>query len=453
MRLRGPGEEVSIGVIGGYDLVHRLIDVARHAGNPAWRLIASTYSAEADAATHASKLASRVDVCLFAGPLPYDVAVSGGDLPVPATFVPVAGSSLYATLLRAQLQGGLDIERLTVDSASLGDVRSAYAEVGLDASRVHVQPYVSPESAGEFTDFHRDLYRSGESTGAITTVPTVAAALNETGVPNLFMRPTPATLRTALQTAALMGSGAQHEGSRIVTMIARLPHSVVPEHASHSNYWYEDLRLTLHRELLHEARPMDAVILPRGGDSYLIITTMGSLTVATNNLAVAPFLGRINAELKLDLEVGIGLGRSTREAESNAQSAVDKAALAGGRVAYLVGPNDTALRLPKLSEAGYEQPEPVPVADTKAINTLGMLDERLQREGGVDRIVDAGTVARLLEVTLRTARRTLQLLVDSGLAWPMPPARSSRAGRPPRLYQLLVEKLPDRQSDNASALR
>lgn len=448
MRTHRTREEVSIGVIGGDDLVHRLLAVARQVGNPSWRLIASTYTAERDAASHAAKLAPRVDVCLFAGPLPYDVAVTVGDLPVPATYVPVGGSSLYAALLRAQLgdrtgrRDRIDIERITIDSASVADVHAAYDEVGVERRGVLVEPYVNPESAERFAEFHREHYRSGRSTGAITTVPTIAAALDADGVPNLFMRATPATLRNALQTAALIGSGAQLEESRIVTMVARLPRDVVPDHAGHSNYWYEDLKLSLHRELLREARSMDAVVLPRGGDSYLVITTMGSLTSVTDNLAAAPFLGRISAELNLDLEVGIGLGRSAREAEFNAQSALDKATLAHERVAYLVGPNNTVLQLPASSASGEPDSAPVPAHDPRAVEALSTLDDRLRQRGDNDRVVDAGTVAELLDITLRTARRTLQLLVDSGLAWPLPPARSSRAGRPARLYQLLVEKLP-----------
>ncbi|HEY9410856.1 MAG TPA: hypothetical protein VIP77_14845, partial [Jiangellaceae bacterium] len=60
-----------------------------------------------------------------------------------------------------------------------------------------------------------------------------------------------------------------------------------------------------------------------------------------------------------------------------------------------------------------------------------------------EHVVDAEKVAELLGVTLRTARRMLHSLVDEGLAWPMPPARSSKVGRPPRPYQLLIEKLPN----------
>lgn len=432
-------DEVTIGVVGGDDFVRRVMAVAREAGDPSWRLVSSAYTDQTEAWAHAAKVASRVDVCLFAGPLPHDLAVGRGDLPVPATYVPVAGSSLYAALLRATLDDLFDIERITIDSAPAHEVRSAYLDLGLDPRGVRVAPYVNPESADGYLDFHRDAYTEGTTSGAITTVPTVATALAEAGVPSLFMRATPVTLRHALHTAALLGGGARLAESRIVMMVVRVPGSVVPEHVSPSNYWYQDLKLTLHRELLREARTMDATVLPRDEHSYLVVTTMGSLSTATDDLTIAPFLGRVAGELGIDLEVGIGLGRSTREAEFNAQAAVDKAAAAGRRVAYLVGPHDTVARLPadRTSPAGER---PAPPQDTRAVATLGTLAAKLAEEADTGHVVDAVRVAELLGVTLRTARRTLSGLVDAGLAWPMPPARSARAGRPPRLYQLLVEK-------------
>ncbi|AYY14892.1 hypothetical protein EF847_21605 [Actinobacteria bacterium YIM 96077] len=73
---------------------------------------------------------------------------------------------------------------------------------------------------------------------------------------------------------------------------------------------------------------------------------------------------------------------------------------------------------------------------------LARLADKLGEEPGDERVVDAERVSELLGVTLRTARRMLNTLVDEGLAWPMPPARSSKVGRPPRPYQLLVDKLP-----------
>lgn len=444
MRQPSTGEEVAIGIVGADEIVHRVMSVAREFGNRSWRLIAAVYEDERDAYRQAMKIAPRVDVCMFAGPLPYDIATRHGDLPVPATYVPVGGAALYGTLLRGQIEGIFDPLRVSVDSLSPNDVYSAYREVGLDTTGVRVKQYVEPESAGHFLDFHRDLYRSGETTGAVTTVPTVAAALTEAGVPSLKMTASGLTLLHAVQTAALIGSGAKLEESRIVTMIVRVPRSAVPAHVSPSDYWYQELKLSLHRELLREARPMDAAVLVRDEQSYLIVTTMGSLNVATDDLAVAPFVGRISNEFKINLDIGIGLGRSAREAELNAESAVDKASAGPSGTAYLVGPDGVVLQLPTAHGAATPGTVAGPATSkTKSLDVLARLRESLgngaSETGGV---VDAERVAEVLGVTLRTARRTLNSLVDEGLAWPLPPGRSSKAGRPPRPYQLLLEKLP-----------
>ncbi|TWD84666.1 hypothetical protein FB561_5860 [Kribbella amoyensis] len=433
-------EEVTVGVVGGEQIVHRTMALARELDNPSLRLVAAVYADEHDAHTQASRIMSRVDVMLFAGPLPYDRAVAAGRIPVPATYVPAGGPALPTTLLRGVLEDVFDPRKISVDTISRRELQHAYEEIGLKVSGVRVQEYAGPESAEKFLDFHRKLYEQGKTTGAVTTVPSVEAALRKAGIPTLRMTPAATTIRTALTTAILMGSGAKLEESRIVTMIVRVPGSALPAHASPSNYWYQELKLSLHRELLRDARPMDAAVIPRDEHSFLVVTTMGSLRLATDNLSMAPFLGRVHKELGILLEIGIGLGRSTREAEVNAQSAVDKAAADGGRTAFIIGPRDTVLQLP--ADRSHRPERSASTPESKGAQVLALLAERLDETGDTERVVDAEKVAELLEVTLRTARRSLRTLVDEGLAWPMPPSHSSKVGRPPRPYQLLVEKLP-----------
>lgn len=433
-------EEVTVGVIGAEQIVHRTMALARELDNPSLRLVTAVYDDEHDAYAQASRIASRVDVCLFAGALPYDMALAGGQLPVPATYVPSGGPALFSTLLRGVLENVFDPARISIDTISQRDLQHAYEEIGVKVTGVRLSEYAGPASADRFFDFHRKLYERGRTSGVVTTVPSVEAALRTADIPCLRMAPSATTIRDALTTAILMGSGAKLEESRIVTMIIQVPGSALPAHASPSNYWYQELKLSLHRELLRDARPMDAAVVPRDDHSFLIVMTMGSLRLATNNLSMAPFLGRIHEELGILLEIGIGLGRSTREAEVNAQSAVDKAASDGGRTAFIVGPRDTVLQLPGDRSHAPELSAAAP--DSKGAQVLVRLAERLDELGDSERVVDAEKVAELLGVTLRTARRSLHTLVDEGLAWPMPPSHSSKVGRPPRPYQLLVEKLP-----------
>ena len=127
------------------------------------------------------------------------------------------------------------------------------------------------------------------------------------------------------------------------------------------------------------------------------------------------------------------------QAEENAQDALNLSSERPGDRAYLIGGPGGPISLPAYPDHEPEETPP-PVPDQKN-ETLRQIVEALDGEGDSNRVVDAERVAKLQGVTLRTARRTLHTLVDAGLAWPMPPARQQKVGRPPVRYQLLDERL------------
>ncbi|MFI5697280.1 hypothetical protein ACIA58_35815 [Kribbella sp. NPDC051586] len=433
-------EEVAVGLVGGESFVRRMISVARQSSTPGLRVEPAVYRHETDAPQQARQVMERVDVLLFAGPLPYDLTLAGGDLSVPAMYVPPGSAALHAALVQAMNTSAFDPSRISVDSVTEQDVKDCYAEVALSAKGVRVQPYQEELEPADYLSFHRKLFKDGRTGGAVTTIPSVAESLEADGVPTVLMRPSTQTLRETLRAAILTGSGARLSRSRIAIVIVQVPDSALPTRTSPAQYWYQELKLSLHHELLHDARRMDAIVLPHDQTSFLVITTLGSLRTITGDLEIAPFLARVRETLNLDLQVGIGLGRSTLEAENNAYRAVAMATADTDDLAYLVGSDELVLKLPAESDA---EATPAPVADeTRDLETLRMLVESLDKAGDEARLVDAEQVAGILGVTLRTARRTLRGLVDSGLAWPMPATRAARkVGRPPMVYQLLDERL------------
>lgn len=184
---------------------------------------------------------------------------------------------------------------------------------------------------------------------------------------------------------------------------------------------------------------MGATVLQRDERSYMVFTTMGSLRSATEDLSQAPFLHACASSLAVTPEVGIGLGRTPAEAEGLAQEAIELATSNGAESAYLVPREDVSIALP--AEANGDKPEVVREPDPNHA-VLTQIVTTLEKEGETSRVVDAEKVARLQGVTLRTARRTLHSLVDAGLAWPMPPAREQKVGRPRIRFQLLDRQPP-----------
>lgn len=415
-----------------------MIDLGRSSRHPGLRLVPAIYEQETAVTTAASKIAGQVDSLLFAGPLPYNVALASNEFDVPCTYVPTGGPALHGVLVRALTRGIMDPARVSIDSITDAELAEAYAEVDLSADQVHCMPYTEPLRPDDFLRFHKKHFRAGNTSGAITTIPSVHSGLRSAAIPSLRMVPSTVTLRQALNNAILIGSGARFEESRIAVVIVQVPNRSLPPRTSPAQYWFQELRLTLHRELLLEARRMDAIVVASDQQNFLVFTTLGSLRMVTDDLTCAPFVSRISDALNIDLEVGIGLGRSTLEAETNAYRAVAQAATETSRGAALAGPDNLSLRLPA---TGGQRSEPAAQHSDRDLALVRTLIENLNENGETKLVVDAEQVAAIMNVTLRTARRTLQGLVESGLAWPMPPSRSKKVGRPPMLFQLLDERV------------
>ncbi|MCP2329452.1 hypothetical protein HDA40_007959 [Hamadaea flava] len=439
----GTGSEIVIGVVGPLDLVERIMFMGREPGTRDWRLVGSAHNAEQETRERLMKIVDGIDVALFTGPLQYDLARAEGELPVPATYVPVSGASMYSALLGGTVAGTCDPARVSVDSIAEADVKESYDEMNVSTAGVHVLEYQGPTSVKEFLAFHERLYRSGKTSAALTTVRTVAQGLQAAGVPALRMLPTARTLRTALNTAALLGTGSKLEESQIAIAIVQLPQAYRQGHIGPSNYWQQELRLSLHRTLLIEAQRMGATVMPWAEHSYLIVATVGSLAQATDGLRAAPFLDSIREELGATVEIGIGLGRSARDAEVNAATAVGQAS---ATEAVLIDANGDVMSLPARPHQRQADPAAATVtassARSKGVQVLGKLIDRLGVDGGSGpEVVDAEAVSELLGISARSARRTLNELVEQGLAWPVPVARSAQVGRPRQQYRLVAEKL------------
>ena len=433
-RLRSESRSrVAIGVVGPHDLVEQIIMIG--AELPAatdWRLVGAPHAEEDETYDKFSRIADSIDVVLFTGPLQYDLARKAAELPLPATYVPMSGASLYASLLRGVLSHGIDPARVSIDSLPAADVDEAYGEIGVSTAGVHLSEYDRPESARGFSAFHEQLYRQGETTAALTTIRSVANKLTAAGVPVLRLLPTSHTLRLALNTAALLGTGSRLEDAQIAIVVVELAASAKPSYSGPGNYWQQELKLALHRCLLADARLMGATVVPRDENSYVVTATVGALGQATDGFRVAPFMDRIHSDAGVAVEVGIGLGSTARDADANALAAVEKARGAGAAAAYLVGGDGTVLSLPVRRRRRQESG---PVIATKAAKLLERLVESL--DDGDTMVVDAEIVADVLSVSPRSARRVLQSLAEEGLAWPLPPVKGTQAGRPRQPYRLV----------------
>ncbi len=444
--------ELTIGIVGPHELVERIMlsgtsaaakaaAAAAEAGPPR-RLVAAAYRDEQEAADQVVRLGAAIDVCLFASRVPYEYARTAGVLTCPATFMPLGGSAFYAALLRAGRRtgdaraAGIDPGRSSVDVLSRAEVDEAFAELGLPATAVHVREDLG--SPAVVASFHERLWRRGQTSVAFTCLQSVAARLSAAGVPAVTLRPTGSDIRAALRTAALIGGYRRLEDAQLALALIEVPALRDGGRRGSPRQPREELRLTVHRFLVQEAQRIHAAVSPTGDHGFLIVATRGSLARATEGFRLPLFAERARSELGVTIEVGIGMGRTAVEAEAHARASLGRAQTGGMRVAAPGREGYTPIPPPRLPEAGARR--------SRSLETLSRLAEKLS-PGDASLVVDAETAGQLLDVTPRTARRLLHILVEEGLAWPLPPNRAPQPGRPRQFYRLVVEQLEARRRE------
>ncbi len=442
--LRQVSGELTIGIVGPHDLVERIMLAGTSAAGqpgaagpgPVRRLVAAAYRDEHEAADMVARLGPAIDACLFASQVPYEVARKAGVLSTPATYVPLAGSALYAALFRASRDGDRDLGRASIDVLSRADVEDAFAELGIAARRLHVRE--EPASAAVLTSFHERLWRKQESSVAFTCLQSVANRLSAADVPVFTIRPTGSAIHWALQTAALLGGYRRLDDAQLAVIIVEIPTLRDSARRASPRQSREELRLTVQRFLVQEAQRLHATVSPVSDHGFLITATRGSLASVTDGFRVMPFT-RARAQRAWDHHRdGRGNGPD-RPRGGGARPRRDGPRSSRGSARGLHPGREGHPLVPTPRQPGAGTPGRI-----RALDTLTRLAGKLP-EATATLIVDADTAGRLLDVTPRTARRLLHGLVEEGLAWPLPPSRSPQPGRPRQFYRLLAEKLEHRQ--------
>jgi hypothetical protein len=390
------------------------------------------------------QISGQVDALVFHGRAYHDRAVADHVLDVPAVYLSVEPAALLPALLTVTLDGTHDIERISVDSLSADQIKDVYATFRRSAQQVRSIQYSGPDEGERYTNFHRQLFESGKTTGAVTTVTAVEHALRQEGVPVARMTTTQAqrreSLRRALGTVAALANGARAEMSQIVVVAVSLSNSARPAGAREAGYWQQELSLELHKIILAEARLMDGTVATRKSGDFAITSTLRDLRRVTHGLRDAPILARARQLLGVGVDVGIGLGLTAREADKNALIGVERARMVESSSAIVVSPEGGGLSLPAKFRAGDRK-----LHEERNLAFLKCLLDASGETGSHQQapfVVDVAEAARLADVPARSARRYLESLVDDGLAWPMQAIQQSgRGGRPRLLYRLVHEKL------------
>lgn len=441
-------EPVRLAVVGPEDFVIRVIETApmKLPDIPTFQLVAAPYGHERETVEVVDAIRDSVDGLLFTGPVPHDIVRAQGALQIPSTYIPLNGASLYGCMVSGSVQSpDFNPLSISVDTITDAEVHEAYQQLDLSQEHVHVQPYDARLGAEEMAKFHLEMHRLHGTTGALTGLRSVYEQLRSSDVNVFRMVPTVQASRTALRIAVLLASGTRGVESRLVTVLIAIGASGDTLDLEALTGKWGDSLLSAQQLIREEARRVGALATPLSASRVLVICTPEAAELLFQGYSTNPFSEQIRRGTGLDCSVGIGLAHDAVAAYESAVAALKLCQAREGSAGCAMLQDGTMIPLGQGVPLGaVEAPVSLSATEIRYIEDLRqrLVPKKASNGTGAEHspIVGAEDVGKALGLSARSARRLLDSLVETGIAWALPPARGSQPGRPRRRWRLDLER-------------
>lgn len=443
-----------IGIVGPADSVALAMVVATEGGY-AEEIVPRVYEHADEASALARELDQTCQVLLFTGQVPYALASESPQLHAELQFISHSGADLYRCMALILIDRAGVMPRASVDSIEESIVLSAFSEIGLPAPVAHPLPLGGDPrplgGVGEVLDFHREALADRRADVVMTCLAEVYATLRTEALSVWRIEHAKVTIMEALQKARLSYHLIRLRSEQLALALFQID-SQAPRKLD--VYEREVARLHVHRELLDIARKNGGRLTSLEDGAFSIATSRGAIEVAIERQKSrqASFLDSLH--LDVPVRVGIGIGSTFSQAESNARQALGLSKLNSDT--HVVFPDGRVHSAEVESKNGYLQLQDNSGSFLGLARRLGMgalsvrrLLDALGRLGH-----DAITVRQLADaygVQARSARRLLTALTKEGFATDVGVWTRPGAGRPQAMYKIDMKGLVASVTDSPSS--
>lgn len=391
--------------------------------------------------------ATDVDVLLFTGSLPYMFSkLEIEEKDIPAVYIPLDDYIVVLTLFNMKYQ--LQRSKFSLDISDFVNVNEIFEEIGLNSEDIFVKDISNIyDDDGKLNDeeiiqFHEKLWTEGKIESAVTCISTVYKALKKKNIPVIHMIHPKKTIKDTMRRAIIQGELELSKRAQIIVGIVSIDsYQALITHKG--SYFAERNSLLLHQILLDFSTEIHASLQQVGKNEFIIYGTKGSFEIITNHYRGLPVLFKIKNLLDMKVNVGFGFGLTTKEAENNAQIALQYSSENSDKnCAYimnadkcLLGPltESTIHDIDEKSELDY-------LIDIRTNSGINMKNVRKIFEFCKLRShkpFSATELAEYMQISRRSAERFMKVLLDSNHLHIVGEDRVSLIGRPTTLYQLI----------------
>lgn len=382
---------------------------------------------------------AECDAILFTGCAIESFVEEVCELKKPHTSVERSIISVSGAFLEMQKQN------MELDAFSIDIVESQVIEDLLDAFHILARNiYSSSFRLGaeeeDYVEWHIRLQKEGKVNVALTSLVWVYKMLKEKGYPAIYLGPTRAMVRLALE--RLQNAFALKEA--VYAQVAVEILQLTDYERSEGNYYTSMLKKAeIEKEIIQYTKGIQGALFSFGRREYIIFSTAGVMKDKGHQHKFLRLQKKV-MESGIHLNVGIGTGVTANKAEMNARHALEYTVKHARQEIYWIDDNQMMHGpLGKDFQLEYQMissdPRLQEIADKTGLSMASILKIIAIAEVRQSFVFDAHQLAECLEVTVRSARRILNRIMEAGYGEVYAKETAVSGGRPKALVKLLLE--------------
>ncbi|UFJ41826.1 helix-turn-helix domain-containing protein [Brevibacillus humidisoli] len=432
--------EIKVAFVGPEDFLQQVLPLVDAFGD--LDLLPLGYRSVAETPSLVEAVMDQVDVLLFAGPIPYQIACETVGVQKPMLYLPHNGTSLYRIFFRLLKEKTWQEHlQLSIDILHRTEIEERLDELGIEIQELYVREYQVGDSAEEILQFHLTLWEQGKIDVVLTCVSSVHQRLCALNVPCYRVIPTKSVIHDCLHRARLEGRSARLRGTQLAIVLISM--DGLAKKRGGSEYEQQRKRVAIQQVLIDYGEEIQALMNWTDRDEVTFVTTRSVIERTTQQFRRFPLLDKLVHQLNSEVSIGIGLGHTAHEAETKAREALSKArthpqenccmAIQGGEALNLSGSE-----VPFRYSVRSDDPKRLQLARDSglSIGTINKLVSFCENRGSSK--LTASELASGFGITIRSARRILSKLEQGGIARVVGEEQPLSRGRPRQLYELIL---------------
>ncbi|MDY5097749.1 GTP cyclohydrolase IIa [Clostridium sp.] len=381
------------------------------------------------------------DAILFTGCAIESYIKEKYDLKKPYTSVEKSIISMSGAFLEMQKKN------MELDAFSIDVVENQVIEDLLDAFKISARNIYSccfQDGVDEqsYVDWHIQLQEEGKTNVALTAFMWVYQELQKKGYHVIYLGPTRAMVRSALERLQNEYALNRAEDAMIAVEILQLTNY---ERIDESYYTGMLKKADIEKHIIQYVKSIQAAIFSYGMQEYIVFCNAGGLDNGYHKNKILTLQQEVE-KTGIVLNVGIGTGVTAYKAEMNARKALEYTLKQAKKEIYLIDGNDTLIDLMRkenkfMYEVISSDPKIQELATKTGLSANSILKIIAIAQARKSFVFDANELAECLDVTVRTAHRMMNKIMNAGLGKVYAKETSVSGGRPKTWIELLFQEV------------